>query len=73
MAGLCHYPKPIQESIAEALACASRANTILARDTWELEAIISRPIDENIDGCAFCVDACPFHASSCWNMFETEK
>jgi heterodisulfide reductase subunit A len=64
MAGLCHYPKPIQESIAEALACASRASTILARDTWELESIISRPIDENCDGCAFCVDACPFHAIS---------
>ena len=64
MAGLCHYPKPIEESISEALACASRASTILARDTWELESIISRPIDENCDGCAFCVDACPFHAIS---------
>jgi ferredoxin len=64
MAGLCHYPKPIQESIADALACASRASTILARDTWELESIISRPIDENCDGCAFCVDACPFQAIS---------
>ena len=64
MAGLCHYPKPIEESIAEALACASRAGTILSRDTLELEAIISRPVDENCDGCAFCVDACPFHAIS---------
>jgi heterodisulfide reductase subunit A2 len=62
MAGLCHYPKPIQESIAEALACASRASTILSRDSLELESITSRPIDENCDGCAFCVDACPFHA-----------
>ena len=64
MAGLCHYPKPIQESIAEALACASRAATILSRDTLELEAITSRPLDDNCDGCAFCVDACPFHAIS---------
>jgi heterodisulfide reductase subunit A2 len=64
MAGLCHYPKPIQESIAEALACASRASTILCRDSLELESITSRPIDENCDGCAFCVDACPFHAIS---------
>jgi heterodisulfide reductase subunit A len=62
MAGLCHYPKPIQESIAEALACASRASTILCQDSLELESITSRPIDENCDGCAFCVDACPFHA-----------
>jgi len=62
MAGLCHFPKPIQESMAEALACASRASTILCRDTLELESITSRPIDENCDGCAFCVDACPFKA-----------
>ncbi len=64
MAGLCHYPKPIQESIIEALACASRAGTLLSRDTLELESITSRPIDENCDGCAFCVDACPFKAIS---------
>jgi heterodisulfide reductase subunit A len=62
MAGLCHYPKPIEESVTEALACASRAGTILSRDSLELESIISRPVDENCDGCAFCVDACPFHA-----------
>jgi len=64
MAGLCHYPKPIQESITEALACASRASTILSQDSLELESITSHPIDENCDGCAFCVDACPFGAIS---------
>ena len=62
LAGLCHYPKPLQESVAEAMACASRANTILSRDNLELESIISNPIDENCDGCAFCVDTCPFKA-----------
>jgi heterodisulfide reductase subunit A len=62
LAGLCHYPKPIQESVNESLACASRANTILSRDFLELESIISNPIDENCDGCAFCVDTCPFKA-----------
>jgi heterodisulfide reductase subunit A len=62
MAGLCHYPKPLQESVAEALACASRANTILSKDILQLESIISNPIDENCDGCAFCVDTCPFQA-----------
>jgi heterodisulfide reductase subunit A len=62
MTGLCHYPKPLQESVAEALACASRANTILSRDFLQLESIISNPVDENCDGCAFCVDPCPFAA-----------
>jgi heterodisulfide reductase subunit A len=62
MAGLCHYPKPIQESLAEALAAASRAATIMSKDSLMLESTVSRPIDENCDGCAFCVDACPFKA-----------
>ena len=62
LAGLCHYPKPLQESAAEALACASRANTILSKDYLQLESIISNPIDANCDGCAFCVDTCPFKA-----------
>ena len=62
LAGLAHYPKPLQESVAEAMAAASRAATVLSRDSLELESIISRVVDANCDGCAFCVDACPFHA-----------
>jgi heterodisulfide reductase subunit A len=62
LAGLCHYPKPIQESVAESLACASRATTVLSKDFLLMDSIISTPIDENCDGCAFCVDTCPFHA-----------
>ncbi len=62
LAGLSHYPKPLQESIAEAMAAASRAATVLSRDVLELESIISQVVDENCDGCAFCVDGCPFKA-----------
>ncbi len=50
--------------MAEALACAARAITILSKESLELESITSHPIDENCDGCAFCVDTCPFHAIS---------
>jgi heterodisulfide reductase subunit A len=62
LAGLCHYPKPLQESVAEALANAGRASTILAKDFIELESTISQVIDANCDGCAFCVDSCSFQA-----------
>ena len=62
LAGLCHFPKPIEESIAEAHAAASRASTILSKDFLQLESIISDPVDENCDGCAFCIDPCPFSA-----------
>jgi len=62
LAGLCHYPMPLQESVAEALANAARASTVLAQDAIELESTISRVIDDNCDGCAFCVDTCSFQA-----------
>jgi heterodisulfide reductase subunit A len=62
LAGLCHYPKPLQESVAEASACASRASTVLSKEILMMESLISTPVDENCDGCAFCVDACPFKA-----------
>jgi heterodisulfide reductase subunit A len=62
LAGLCHFPKSLDEAIAQALASASRASTILSRDFLELESIVSHPIDKNCDGCAFCVDTCPYKA-----------
>jgi heterodisulfide reductase subunit A len=62
LTGLCHYPKPLQESVAEALAAASRAATILSQEAMQLESTISRVVDENCDGCAFCIDACSFQA-----------
>jgi heterodisulfide reductase subunit A len=62
VSGLCHYPMPLQESVAEALANAGRASTILAKDSIELESTISQVIDANCDGCAFCVDSCSFQA-----------
>ncbi len=62
LTGLCHWPKPLQESVAESMAAAARAATVLSKDSLLLESTISRPIDENCDGCAFCVDTCPFQA-----------
>ena len=62
LAGLSHNPKPIEDSIRLGLAAAARAATVLSKDYLELESIVSRPIDENCDGCAFCVDACPYQA-----------
>jgi heterodisulfide reductase subunit A2 len=64
MAGLCHYPKPIEESIAEGYAAASRATTILSKEFLLLESTISNPVDENCDGCAFCIEPCPYKAIS---------
>jgi len=62
MCGLAHCPKSVEESIAQADAAAARAATILSKDEIELEATISEVVDENCDGCAYCIDPCPYNA-----------
>ena len=62
LCGLAHSPKTVEESILQAQAAASRAATILSRDSIEMEANISEVVDANCDGCAYCVDTCPFKA-----------
>ncbi len=62
LCGLAHSAKAIDESIVQAQAAASRAATILSKDNIELEATISEVIDESCDGCAYCVDPCPYQA-----------
>jgi len=62
LAGLAHSPKRIEESIIQAQAAAARAATVLSKDTMEFEGNISFVVDENCDGCAYCVDTCPYKA-----------
>ena len=62
LCGLAHSAKAIEESIIQAQAAASRAATILSKDFIDLEANISQVIEENCDGCAFCIEPCPFKA-----------
>ncbi len=62
VAGLAHYPKPVEESVAQALAASARAATLLSKTQVSLDAI-KATVDENYcDGCALCVDVCPYHA-----------
>ncbi len=63
VAGLCNYPKPVDESIAQAQAAAARAAILLDRDEMQLDAIKSFVTDK-CDGCALCVDVCPYRAIS---------
>ena len=63
LAGLCHYPKPVDEAIAQAQAAVSRATTILSKAVMPLDSIKSY-VTESCDGCAICVDTCPYGAIS---------
>ena len=62
MCGLAHCPKSVEESIAQAGAAAARAATILSKDEIEIDAVISEVVDDNCDGCAYCIDPCPYNA-----------
>ncbi|MBW1988656.1 MAG: CoB--CoM heterodisulfide reductase iron-sulfur subunit A family protein [Deltaproteobacteria bacterium] len=60
VAGLCHYPKPVDESIAQALAAASRAGALLSRDRVVLNAAVSEQNEKICMACLACFRACPF-------------
>jgi heterodisulfide reductase subunit A len=62
LCGGAHSPMALREAVAQATAAAARAGTILSRDTIDLEPTISHVIEEKCDGCAYCVDPCPFKA-----------
>ncbi len=62
LCGMAHSAKSIEESIIQALAAASRAATVLSKDSIDLAANISHVIDANCDGCAYCVNPCPYNA-----------
>jgi heterodisulfide reductase subunit A len=60
--GTAHSPKNVPESILQAMAASTRAGVILSHDEMEIEPRISEPIDANCDGCAFCIEPCPYNA-----------
>jgi len=60
MAGLAHYPKSIDESIAQAQAAVSRAMTILSRDEILAGGVISTVETERCAACLTCVRTCPY-------------
>ena len=62
MAGLCHFPKFIDEATAQAQAAASRAATVLSRDTLEAEATVANVDPTRCSACHMCEGLCAYHA-----------
>ena len=60
--GLAHAPKSLEESIAQAKAAASRATTILVKDTIIGEGIVASVNEELCSGCGVCEVLCPYGA-----------
>ena len=62
LCGMAHYPKPIDESITQALAAASRAATVLSRRSILTSGIVAVINPDNCIGCRSCLHVCPYEA-----------
>ncbi len=60
LCGLAHYPKFIDESIAQASATVARANTILSKDSLSVGGTVSVVNEDLCAACVTCVRACPY-------------
>jgi heterodisulfide reductase subunit A len=68
--GLAHYPKPMDESIAQAQAAAARAATILAQKTIDVEGVVAQVDQSLCRGCGKCVEVCPYGAPQLQELGE---
>ncbi|MFP4196263.1 MAG: FAD-dependent oxidoreductase [Methanomassiliicoccales archaeon] len=69
LAGLAHWPKFAEESIAQSEGAAARAITVISRDEWEGTAAVP-VVDQTIcRGCGTCEEVCAFSAA---NLEEVE-
>ncbi|MDH7509391.1 MAG: CoB--CoM heterodisulfide reductase iron-sulfur subunit A family protein, partial [Methanomassiliicoccales archaeon] len=62
LAGLAHWPKFIDETIAQACGAAARAMTILSKKELETEGIIAAVNEYVCDGCGICEPVCEYKA-----------
>ena len=62
LAGLAHYPKPIDESIAQAKAAVARAVTLLSKQTIFSSGTVARVDQATCSSCGVCVSICPYSA-----------
>ena len=62
LAGIAHYPKPMEETIAQAQAAASRAVTLLTSPKLQVGGVVAEVFAEKCAGCGVCMTVCPYQA-----------
>jgi heterodisulfide reductase subunit A2 len=62
LCGLAHYPKPLDESIAQAQAAVSRAMTVLSHEAIRVGGQVAQVDAVLCSGCLGCIDVCPYGA-----------
>jgi len=64
LCGMAHYPKPIDEAIAQGRAAASRAITLLAQETVHTSGTVAKTEQPICSSCGVCISICPYSAPS---------
>jgi len=64
LCGMAHYPKPIDESVAQAQAASSRAVTLLSKETIQVSGTVAQVNPLLCSSCGVCVDICPYSGPS---------
>ena len=64
LCGMAHYPKPIDESVAQALAASSRAVTLLSKKSVLMSGMVAHVNPSLCSGCGVCAEVCPYSAPS---------
>ena len=62
LCGLAHSPKFIEESIAQAKGAASRASTVLSKETIEAAGIVPTVDTSRCVACGLCEEVCAYNA-----------
>jgi heterodisulfide reductase subunit A-like polyferredoxin len=62
LAGMAHYPKLLDETIAQAGAAAARAASILSKDALKVGGVVAVVDPAKCTACLTCVRICPFGA-----------
>jgi len=64
LCGIAHYPKHISETISQAYGAASRAATILSKESVVSSGCVAEIDKDKCKGCGLCVQVCYFGAIS---------
>jgi len=62
LAGACHSPRDIPESVAMASAAAAKALVLFGSDMLEREPVIAKVNEQTCAGCFYCQKACAYNA-----------
>ncbi len=62
MAGLCHSPRLMDETIAQALAAAARAGAVISQTEIMTQAVVARVNQRWCAGCGVCENVCQYEA-----------